>query len=69
MDFLVGSAIISYAGYRLIKYSIDQAFEEHNESMEGVIKELEKENQHLRRAVSDLTLDKQILTEAARGNY
>ena len=33
------------------------------------LKELEKENQRLRRAVSDLTLDKVILTEAARGNF
>ena len=33
------------------------------------LKELEKENQRLRRAVSDLTLDKLILTEAAQGNY
>ncbi len=33
------------------------------------LKELEKENQRLRRAVSDLTLDKLILTEATRGNY
>lgn len=33
------------------------------------LKELEKENQRLRRAVSDLTLDKLILAEAARGNY
>jgi putative transposase len=33
------------------------------------LKELEKENQRLRRAVSDLTLDKMILTEAARGNF
>ena len=33
------------------------------------LKELEKENQHLRRAVSDLTLDKLILTEAAKGNF
>ena len=33
------------------------------------LKELEKENQRLRRAVSDLTLDKQILSEAARGNF
>lgn len=32
------------------------------------LKELEKENQRLRRAVSDLTLDKLILTEAAKGN-
>ena len=31
------------------------------------LKELEKENERLRRAVSDLTLDKLILTEAARG--
>ena len=31
------------------------------------LKELEKENQRLRRAVSELTLDKLILTEAARG--
>ena len=33
------------------------------------LKELEKENERLRRAVSDLTLDKQVLTEAARGNF
>ena len=31
------------------------------------LKELEKENQRLRRAVSDLTLDKLILAEAVRG--
>ena len=33
------------------------------------LKELENENQRLRRAVSDLTLDKMILKEAARGNF
>ena len=33
------------------------------------LKDLEKENQRLRRAVSDLTLDKQILSEAVRGNF
>ena len=33
------------------------------------LKELEKENERLCRAVSDLTLDKQILTEAAKGNF
>ena len=33
------------------------------------LKELEKENQRLRRAVSGLTLDKLILTEAAKGNF
>jgi transposase-like protein len=33
------------------------------------LKELEAENARLRRAVSDLTLDKMILAEAARGNF
>jgi len=33
------------------------------------LKELELENQRLRKAVSDLTLDKLILAEAAKGNY
>ena len=31
-------------------------------------KRLQKENERLRRAVSDLTLDKLILAEASRGN-
>ena len=33
------------------------------------LKELEIENARLRKAVSDLTLDKMILAEAARGNF
>jgi putative transposase len=33
------------------------------------LKELETENTRLRRVVSDLTLDKLILQEAARGNF
>ena len=33
------------------------------------LKKLKKENEQLRRAVADLTLDKQILAEAARGNF
>ena len=33
------------------------------------LKELELENSRLRKAVSDLTLEKLILAEAARGNY
>ena len=32
------------------------------------LKRLQKENEQLRRAISDLTLDKLILKEAARGN-
>jgi len=33
------------------------------------LKELETENARLRKAVSDLTLDKLILQEATRGNF
>jgi putative transposase len=33
------------------------------------LKDLETENQRLRKAIADLTLDKLILQEAARGNY
>ena len=33
------------------------------------LKRLQKENEHFRRAVSDLTLDKLILKEAARGDF
>jgi len=33
------------------------------------LKELEKESDRLRKAVSDLTLEKLILKEAARGSF
>ena len=33
------------------------------------LKDLEKENTRLRKAVADLTLDKLILAEAAKGNF
>ena len=33
------------------------------------LKELERENGHLKRAVADLTLDKLIVEEAAEGNF
>ncbi len=33
------------------------------------LKPLQKENEQLRRAVSDLTLEKLILSEASRGNF
>jgi transposase len=33
------------------------------------LKRLQKENERLRKAVSELTLDKLILAEAARGNF
>ena len=37
--------------------------------LEGRVKELEKENGRLRKAVSDLTLEKLVLKEAASGNF
>jgi transposase-like protein len=33
------------------------------------LKDLQKENAQLRRAVADLTLEKQILKDIAQGNY
>ena len=33
------------------------------------LKHLQRENERLRRAVADLTLDKLILAEAAKGNF
>jgi hypothetical protein len=33
------------------------------------LKELKKENERLRKAVSDLTLEKLVLKEAASGNF
>ena len=39
-----------------------------NEGQLKQLKRLQKENERLRKAVSDLTLDKLILAEAARGN-
>lgn len=33
------------------------------------LKEVERENSRLRKAVADLTLDKLILEEAAKGNF
>jgi hypothetical protein len=33
------------------------------------LKELEKENSHLKKAVAELTVDKLILKEALEGNY
>ncbi len=33
------------------------------------LKRLQKEGERLRKAVSDLTLDKPILVEAAKGNF
>ena len=59
------AAGISEATY----YAWRKKFGSMGRSQLAELKALEKENQRLRRAVSDLTLDKLILTEAARGNF
>ena len=47
----------------------DHDAEEERSDQVKRLKALETENTRLRRAVSDLTLDKLILTEAAKGNF
>ena len=55
---------------------IEQTFDHRRKRYGGMgtaqlkeLKRLQKENERLRRAVSDLTLDKLILGEAARGDF
>ena len=50
--------------YRWRKEYVGLQFDQANR-----MKDLEKENQRLRRAVSDLTLDNQILKEVAQGKF
>ena len=42
---------------------------ERGKKVTEVIKELEQGNARLRKAISDLTLEKMILQEAAKGNF
>ena len=64
LDAITQIGVVEQTYYRWRKQyggmSIDQLKE---------LKRLHKENEQLRRAVSDLTLDKLILKEAARGNF
>ena len=48
---------------------LNQYGSEKNAEASKRTKELEKENERLRKAVSDLTLEKLILREAASGNF
>jgi hypothetical protein len=50
-------------------YRWRQEFGEMSISQAKRLKKLEKENERLRKAVSDLTLDKMILKDAAKGNF
>jgi len=65
----VGEAIRSIGVSEVTYYRWRQEFGGLKSDQVKRLKDLEAENTRLRRAVSDLTLDKLILQEAARGNY
>ena len=61
--------LLSVGGRAVHPISWRQEFDGLKSGQVKRLKDLETENTRLRRAVSDLTLDKLILQEAARGNY
>ena len=65
----VADAIRSIGVTEVTYYRWRQEFGGLKTSQVKRLKELETENQRLRKAVADLTLDKLILAEAARGNF
>jgi len=67
--YLVAQVIKSLEISEVTYYRWRKEYGGMNTSQAKRLKELEKENARLRRAVSDLTLDKLILEEAAKGNF
>ena len=65
----VADAVRSIGVTEVTYYRWRQEFGGMSVSQARRLKELEKENARLRKAVADLTLDKLILKEAASGNY
>jgi len=75
VDVLVGKGLARIDAIRQVQIT-EQAYYRWRKQYGGMgtdqlkeLKRLQKENERLRRAVSDLTLDKLILTEAAKGNF
>jgi len=75
VDVLVGQGISRIDAIREISIT-EQTYYRWRKQYGGMgtnqlkeLKRLQKENERLRKAVSDLTLDKQILAEAAKGNF
>lgn len=74
-DILVGQghsvaqAIKSIGVSEVTYYRWRQEYGGMSTSQAKRLKEMEQENARLRKAVSDLTLDKMILQEAAKGNF
>ena len=74
VEVLVGQGMARIDAIREVRIT-EQGFYRYRKQYGGMgtaqlkeLKRLQKENERLRRAVSDLTLDKVILTEAAREN-
>ena len=65
----VAQAIKSIGVTEVTYYRWRQEYGGMSRSQAKRLKELEVENNRLRKAVSDLTLDKLILQEAAKGNF
>ena len=75
VDVLVGQGMARVDAIRQVSFT-EQTYYRWRKQYGGIgtdhlreLKRLQKENERLRKAVSDLTLDKLILTEAARGNF
>ena len=75
VEVLIGQGKMRIDAIRLIGVS-EQTYNRWRKQYGGMgtdqvkeLKRLQNENDHLRRAVSDLTLEKLILKEAARGNF
>ena len=65
----VGEAVRSIGVTQLTYYRWRKEFGGLKRDQVQRLKELEKENGRLRKAVSDLTLEKLVLKEAASGNF
>jgi putative transposase len=65
----VADAVRGIGGTEVTYYRWRQEFGGLKTDQVKRLKELEAENARLRRAVSDVTLDKMILAEAAKGNF
>ena len=75
VEVLVGQGLVPIDAIRQVQIT-EQTFYRWRKQCGGMgtaqlkeLKRLQKENERLRRAVSDLSLDKLILTEATRGNF
>lgn len=75
VDVLVGQGLARVDAIREVRIT-EQPYDRLRRQYGGMgtdqlkkLKRLEKENERLSKAVSDLTLDKLILAEAARGNF